>query len=656
MNEIRFSVYAWLLASLLFGAATGRADELEQLTRTLEQSADTLSAKPAEQNGKILRLISELEKSLMRGDAAIAQAAAFQLASESSVPPEVKATANRLSRELPRLLAERAEAFVTGVKEAVEHTREQCRIAQKEADLDPLLRELSGLRERQPSASTSALVARADRKLNSAIKTTEAWMDYFLAKSGGNRGRAIDALRHAENDADTYPILPTSEYEKRIAEVSGAGTPASSPDVSQILAKIKTLQDVEAIAPEIDVLGGPPTSPAYNYGLDEAKRWFTAFRAATAACLAGDIGDAWRRINLDVVNESATWFPQVLRLRTQLLSEIVPRYLKLPPKAERRPDETANDFFRRVLADAARQGRWEVVYRMSVGRGSGPVSGATTSSLAELAAAVNAFLQAKRLEEAGDFPSAIVSYERVLHSTAEFAPVTEATERLQSIRKTQPQAFVEVHPRVEWDRATQLIERAEEMIKQFTVQAAAFETARAAARPRTNTPAPAPSAPPPISTDEFHRLEERLKKAEMDLLKSNELTARLEKLEILFGPGADVLSHQSADEKKFHIWLGSDFTVYRSALPPQLERRLGWIVRYNGKQVLSRNARDEMAYRYHNLRPGNYTIFLTLDSPDTPASNVLDFTVSDEASAKLLKRRDRDLDRDGAFNADSDND
>ncbi len=75
-----------------------------------------------------------------------------------------------------------------------------------------------------------------------------------------------------------------------------------------------------------------------------------------------------------------------------------------------------------------------------------------------------------------------------------------------------------------------------------------------------------------------------------------------------------------------------------------------WLVRSNGKTVLTRSARREMQFNYDGRKPVTYTIHLT-EGGDTPVSNVIDYTLSEEAAQKLGPRLiDDDFDGDGARN------
>jgi len=646
---MKFILHTLLVATILFGAgrfpSAARADEIDELVTKLRKAVEAAPQDSEEKRAAIERSLVELEAMIVAGNEVRAQEVGRRIATTPNLGAEATMAAESLILQLPRFLQARADRFVADVDGALERTRKECPPAKTELDLDPLFRELTHIKQRQPRAEGSPLVARSVRKLESALKLVETWMDYLAERSQEKKGRATDALRQILREPSAYPILQADEIETQLG-LSGKNAGNVS-DVLSILARIKTLKDVDVVAPDIEAIPAR-TENSMNGEVDALQRWFRSFHAAAAAYLSGDFGDAWRRISLDQTVHTDRWVGEILRLRSMLADDLIARIMKMPPDAMRRPDETSIDHVRRLVADAIRDGRWEEVRRYANTRSSLPAS---TRSLPnpyiELGTAVGNYLQGRRFEEVGDIAAAIPAYESVLRTTADFAPVPQAIERLKALRASHPDAFREAHERVDADRALQLIQRLEVSISDLQGKLSAFEAQR-----KTIPPTPTPSPPRDVGLANAQRSELDTKLAQVAATgqKINQLNERLERLEVLLGPGAEALTAKAPDDKKLKIWLASDFTVYRSALPPKLESNLAWIVRFNGKTVLGRNAEREFFYRYHNLKPGNYSVFLTLDH-DTPASNTLDFTISEQQARSLRKIEDPDWDRDGVPNA-----
>ena len=635
--------FLWLCCCLGMPVAT-RADELEELSTAFRRNAEALGSKVQEQTNAILRMSAELEGAVMQGHIERAQSLAQQLAQQPAATEEMKSHAARLVRELPRLLDARRDAYIAETEALVERTRRECQSAKTETDLLDLWRALNDLKRRPPLRTEFADVARSVRKLEAAIKTTEVWMDFLAVKAQGDLEKAKDLLNGLVNEAGKYPILPKEEYARRLTELSTLTS--DSPQIAALFAKIKSLADTETVGHELD----QALTTRENRILDAvgAKHFLDDFRTAVAACQSGDIGAAWDQVNAIPVAGTSPWFRQMLRLRTMLLNELVPRVLKLPPGTARRPDETSTDQLRRLLAEAAAKSQWEEVLRIARIRSMTGSGTRGANPMSDLVDAVEAFREGQRFEAVTDYPGAILAYERVLRSTAELAPVREASERLKALRQSQPAAFAEAHPRLESDRFTQLFDQLDRSIKTMGSRLAVFEKERTAARQAR--PQPAASPAPAADLAAIKELEKRLAALEAGAEQKKTEEARLARLELLLGPGAEALARQAPERHQFRIWLGPDFTVYRSALPQDLEKNLSWDVSYNGKSVLNRDASGEYFYRHFERMPGNYTITLRTGDRMTPTSNVVEYTITPEAATKLPKTKDNDLDRDGLSN------
>ena len=125
-----------------------------------------------------------------------------------------------------------------------------------------------------------------------------------------------------------------------------------------------------------------------------------------------------------------------------------------------------------------------------------------------------------------------------------------------------------------------------------------------------------------------------------------QLAERAAKIETMLGPALDSAPTLAGGSVK--LWLGPDYTIYRTALPPALTRGLDWIVRLDGKTVLRRGATKDMFYRYHDVTPGNYSIELV--QGEQRVSNVIEYTLTPEVAKTLKPPQDDDWDQDGARN------
>lgn len=80
-------------------------------------------------------------------------------------------------------------------------------------------------------------------------------------------------------------------------------------------------------------------------------------------------------------------------------------------------------------------------------------------------------------------------------------------------------------------------------------------------------------------------------------------------------------------ENPVEITIDDNHTVTR----PEVEgyMNLGWMVFYNGEQVLHRNAENELSYTYFYTAPGEYEIYLTayVQGQYVPISNTVSYTI-----------------------------
>ncbi len=666
MNPMLRRIFS-LLAAALAVLSHAAADDLDNLAEALRKGSETLASTAAgdqkpdsahqQRLAETLRLFTEVDQALARANASAAQAVAGRLENDPTLLQPLRETAGRLRRELPALLDAREEAFVATVEKLVARTREQCLAAKKEADLQPLLREVSQLDQSKPS-SRSPYTERAARKLKAVVTLLPTWMEYLAAKEAGNgfRLEAVFQQLARDNMAGNYPILPDSEITRRVDEFKPRqrSYAEATGQMQEQLAHAKSLGDIAAVAAEIKALPRVPDN-LFSFQIEQQnlQLWFGGFAAATAAFLSGDIDDAWRRATALNSIGADSWGNEAIRLRALLLGELAVKSLHLAPAQARRPDETTADHLLRLARTAAQEQHWEEVLRIQ--RLYGAIMGpAYSNSVArwwvDSSEAVTAYLEGQRLEAAGDSASAVTTYLRVLRATGDLVPAAEAQDRLRALLAAQKTTLPEVRLRLDSERLANVVQYLGTNLAEIRKRNDALERV------------PQIKAPPALAAAaggaEIAQLDARLKKLEAVAEKfgkvasqSDEFQTRLGKMETLLAPAleADPAKPGAADGK-VRVWLGPDFTVYRSAVPPAVNARLDWVVRFNGKTVLTRTAKREMQFNYDGRKPGTYTIYLT-EGGETPVSNVIDYTLTEEAAKKLGPRIiDDDFDRDGARN------
>lgn len=76
------------------------------------------------------------------------------------------------------------------------------------------------------------------------------------------------------------------------------------------------------------------------------------------------------------------------------------------------------------------------------------------------------------------------------------------------------------------------------------------------------------------------------------------------------------------------LTVNADKSVTRTQVTNDTGAALQWVVLYNGKVVLQRNARNETSYKYFRSDPGVYTFYLEQYIDSTVAYQVISNVVS----------------------------
>ena len=103
---------------------------------------------------------------------------------------------------------------------------------------------------------------------------------------------------------------------------------------------------------------------------------------------------------------------------------------------------------------------------------------------------------------------------------------------------------------------------------------------------------------------------------------------------VVNGESFDFLSYNESEKSKIVIENPVEITIdeNHTVTRPEVEgyTNLGWMVFYNGEQVLHRNAQNELSYTYFLNEPGTYEIYLTafVSGQYVPISNTVSYTIS----------------------------
>ncbi len=429
-------------APILPAQADPLDDRLEKARQTLSAAAAKLAAEtPTEPErvqrqtatAKMLRRYAESLQAEAGGNLA---GALRQLSAMEGMPAEAAAEIKALLSDLPKLTAERDESAIAAIEALVKKVAPACLAAKDEAELDPLLREVSRPLRGQFSRSEDPLLARSYRKLQAAQRTVSQWQDYLAQRAAGNAKAADNVLQSIGSQSD-YPIISQEEITRCLS--AKEPTRPWDKEAVRILSEVKTLDALPAALGEVRALGG----------LEAQKEMDLVFlnriAAAYAAYQAGFIGAAFYMAT-ERFQDAATsadplrWRPEIARLHGLLFLTVLPRYLELPAASPPAPAEDGTAYLLRLADETAAAGRWAetariiATYRLVAFRH--PAQ--PPAWIEEDVTGLKAFAAAEQFAAAKAFAEAMKSYQRAAATNGKYTPAARAAARLGEITAAHP--------------------------------------------------------------------------------------------------------------------------------------------------------------------------------------------------------------------------
>ncbi len=425
-----------------------RADPLDERLDKLRQSLSAAAAKaaaetPAEPErarrqaatAEMLRRSSEI----LQPDSGDGTAGALrQISMLESLPPEVVSDLNALLRDLPKLTEDRDDQALAATEALVKKVAPACLAAKEEAELDPLLRELSRPLRGQISRSEDPRLARSQRKLQAAQRAVSQWQDYLAQRAAGN-AKAADTILQSLGSQSDYPIIAQEEISRRI---SAKEPTQGDAEAVQMLREVKSLDRLPTVLSELRArLGGREAEYSARFATlnqianaDAAYRagfFGLAFQTATATPSAQEMASA----------KSENWHAELVRLQGLLLLEVLPRYLELPTAAPPAAGENGANYLLRLADEGAAAARWmdtaRIIdtYRLVAFRSPAQAP----PWIAEDVVGLKAFAAAEQFATAQAFAEAIKSFRQAAESGGKYTPAGRAAARLGEITAAHPE-------------------------------------------------------------------------------------------------------------------------------------------------------------------------------------------------------------------------
>ncbi|MFA6287585.1 MAG: hypothetical protein WC661_09400 [Opitutaceae bacterium] len=343
---------------------------------------------------------------------------------------------------------DRARAAVDAL---LKQTGEACLDAKIPADLDATLAALA------PYGRNSGYDRRIDDQESwqrgaNAYRFVTRWQDYLGFLAQGSVNEATSTLRELSNSVDVG-IMPRSRILTLLAP-STAATPqtaAAAADplaaVTDKLAQAKTLEDFIAVARLLSANSRNNQHPSGSLrqvvaNLIEDRQQVLAGNRPNA--LLSDAYSNSRQLSAQdsAYNPDAQTAMLAFRRETQIAGIRLALTGATPPTGK--PDETIEAYLTRIAEKFVADNNWlQVRETLELYRTLFSNNGRAPSWLTGDIDACTAYLAARNLDLAGQYPSAIASYRRALRNAGRYVPAEAIGARLAELKKTNPEAFAD---------------------------------------------------------------------------------------------------------------------------------------------------------------------------------------------------------------------
>ncbi|HEV3410511.1 MAG TPA: hypothetical protein VG095_09455 [Chthoniobacterales bacterium] len=432
--RIRLSILATISASLLTispaGALTPEAnrlvDDLERALRKTEEKPRQVQPRNGETQSFSREFVTRLRLVLASGGGNVEEM--LNSVRYHGDSDEIAKICDALLSAVRNEREAKEAAFVSEVDASCKRAGDLLLKAQTATDLDPVLVELSRLRDQQQRAY-SEVGRRATARAEATIRFVTRWQDYLVQLSVGNEKAAREKLTSLADDT-SFPVVPRSEILARLNPLPTPTPPpradVNTPAVEAIMLRIATLEDVAAAVKELRPLrqGANPVDFEAINELIMISNEYEQTKAGLPVSLAAMNGMHYRR------------FP---KLRSEFVLLLLPQHLRA---LERKPakGESGDEYLKRLGREAKEAGDWPLLLRVL----ETSHSLLTTNTVAppEIAA-LKAFIAGENQYAAGQFSLAVTSYQTALRDGGNSVPAQAIGGRLKHIQANHAKAYEE---------------------------------------------------------------------------------------------------------------------------------------------------------------------------------------------------------------------
>ena len=436
-------------------------EKLEKLATAIQQvvekNKELKPSQPGAYQDAGRMLLAQLRSAILRNDTAQIESA-LQGLSCTIDPEPLRTQCEDLSVQMRGEREAREKKTAEEINAALKRASEAVRTAKKAADLDDVLHALGQLGERRNEQPSSNAVSSALNKVQPMQQFVARWQDYLANLASGNTQAASEALNHlAGNYNMNQPdLIPRSEILARIQSLkqprkkTNADNPAkeSQPDelvvekplrfdksARTIVFDIKKLDELNGVVQAFENLKLKPEFGDYNQSINATLDTLLPLNRAYLELKSG------LATNIDISTRNPDKSPlqdEIVPLRAELILLALPRYLGLPPKTAPKQGEGPYDFLSRITEEAIARKDYLLAARARETQRllqEGSHRDPNAKSQAEL------FVTANNQEVAGQYPLAVLSYERALASGTDLVPPNIIGERLTAIQADHPKEF-----------------------------------------------------------------------------------------------------------------------------------------------------------------------------------------------------------------------
>jgi tetratricopeptide (TPR) repeat protein len=330
-----------------------------------------------------------------------------------------------LLAELEAQKKARLVAVTAKVDAAISQAHDAVAKAQKPPDLDAVL---DSLRQVIPlnggGYGYDPDIQAQNARASSAYQFVAQWQDYLSYRESGNNQQAVETLRNLLNSsANGVSLVPRSEILARISN-QPKDVPVASPgfgplpDITPILDRVKTLDDLEPAIRQVMAL-----SPVPNNNLSQLSQLAFLYDQARNG-LSVSLELSPNNYGVDAANLGFA------RIEAMLLRYLLPRFLG-PSAPAPNADEPISDYLARVTTAAETAQDWPLVEKVVTAQ-------TKIARVMQVPPGTQGFLTGLNQEMAGQYGLAVTAYESALRSPDSFISPKLIGDRLAAIKKDHP--------------------------------------------------------------------------------------------------------------------------------------------------------------------------------------------------------------------------